>query len=112
MLLNMYVYLSTDGRTTQIATSSEKKNCSVEQGFRILVVLEVAEHLVSSILLKWKRESRGPVSRVNKGFKIAKQYMLRSYVSDENLGELGELQKFEAEPGKAKPVPLSFWENL
>ena len=108
----MYVYLSTDGRTTQIATASEKGDCSTEKGFRILVVLEVAEHLVSPILLKWKRESRGPVSRVNKGFKIAKQYMLRTYVSDEDLGELGELQKFKAEPGKAKPVPSAFWENL
>ena len=108
----MYVYLTTDGRTTDLSTSVSKEDCHTDKGFRLLLVLEVPEHLVSTILLKWKRESRGPISRVNKGLKIAKKYLLRLYVADEELGELGELQKFKAEPGKAKPIPPSFWENL
>ena len=113
VVLYMYIYLSTDGKTTDIATAQDKKDCSPELGFRVLLVLEVSDHLVTQIILKWKRESRGPISRINKGFKIAKQYMFRVYVSDERIGELEELQKYRPEVfGKCKPVPSSFWENL
>jgi len=113
VVLYMYIYLSTDGKTTDIATAHNKQDCVTEQGFRLLLVLEVSDHLVSQIILKWKRESRGPISRINKGFKIAKQYMFRVYVSDEPIGELEELQKYRPEvSGKCKPVPSSFWDNL
>lgn len=78
----------------------------------MLMVLEVAEHLVATILLKWKRESRGPISRVNKGLRIAKKHLFRVYVADVNVGELSTLQKYKSAPGVPKPVPSEFWENL
>ena len=109
----MYIYLSTDGKTTNLDTASTKDGCTTEAQFQRLLVLEVPDHLVSSVLLKWKRESRGPISRINKGFRIAKKYMFRVYVADAEIGELAELQKYKPEvPGKCKPVPSSFWENL
>jgi len=108
----MYVYLSTDDRTTQLLTASTKEMCSVDEGFRILLVLEVPEHLVANILLKWKRESRGPISRVNKGLRIAKKHLFRVYVANEDIGELTTLQKYKSAPGVPKKVPAEFWENL
>jgi hypothetical protein len=110
--LNMYVYLCSDDKTTQLLTSSTKQGCSFEDGFRILLVLEVPEHLVATILLKWKRESRGPISRVNKGLRIAKKHLFRVYVSDANVGELETLKKYTSPPGVPKPIPAEFWQNL
>ena len=108
----MYAYLCTDDKTTQLLTASTKETCSVDEGFRILLVLEVPEHLVATILLKWKRESRGPISRVNKGLRIAKKHLFRVYVANEDIGELITLQKYKSAVGVPKPVPASFWENL
>ena len=108
----MYVYLCSDDKTTQLLTSSTKDGCSYDDGFRILLVLEVPEHLVSTILLKWKRESRGPISRVNKGLRIAKKHLFRVYVSDSDVGELATLKNYKSAPGTPKPVPAEFWENL
>lgn len=108
----MYVYLCTDDKTTQLLTASTKEACSVDEGFRILLVLEVQEHLVPTILLKWKRESRGPISRVNKGLRIAKKHLFRVYVANEDIGELATLQKYKSAPGVPKNIPREFWENL
>lgn len=108
----MYVYLCSNDKTTQLLTSSTKEGCSFEEGFRVLLVLEVPEHLVGSVLLKWKRESRGPISRVNKGLRIAKKHLFRVYVADADVGELKTLQKYKSAPGVAKPVPSDFWEKL
>ncbi len=108
----MYVYLCSDEKTTQLLTSSTKEACHVDDGFKILLVLEVPEHLVASILLKWKRESRGPISRVNKGLRIAKKHLFRVYVANSDVGELATLQKYKSAPGVPKPVPQEFWENL
>lgn len=108
----MFVYLCSNGKITQLLTSSTKEGCSFEKGFQILLVLEVPEHLVSTILLKWKRESRGPISRVNKGLRIAKKHLFRVYVADTDIGELEILQAYKSEPGVPKPVPSDFWDNL
>ena len=108
----MYVYLSTDDKTTQLRTAQSKETCSVDTGFRILLVLDVPEHLVASTLLKWKRESRGPISRINKGLRIAKKHLFRVYVSDESIGDLATLQQYKSSPGVPKKVPSEFWENL
>ena len=108
----MYVYLCSDDKTTQLLTASSKETCSVDDGFRILMVLDVPEHLVPTILLKWKRESRGPISRVNKGLRIAKKHLLRVYVSNSDVGELATLQNYKSPPGVPKPVPSEFWEKL
>jgi len=108
----MYVYLCSDDKTTQLLTASTKETCTKDDGFKILLVLEVPEHLVATILLKWKRESRGPISRVNKGLRIARKHLFRVYVANENVGELATLQKFKSPPGVPKPVPAEFWENL
>jgi len=108
----MYVYLSSNEKTTQLLTSSTKSGCSFDDGFRILLVLEVPEHLVSTILLKWKRESRGPISRVNKGLRIAKKHLFKIFVADVDVGELKTLQKYKSAPGVPKPVPAEFWEKI
>ena len=108
----MYVYLCSNDKTTQLLTSSTKDGCCFEEGFRVLMVLEVPEHLVATILLKWKRESRGPISRVNKGLRIAKKHLFRVYVADSDVGELATLQKYKSAPGVPKPIPHEFWQNL
>lgn len=108
----MYVYLCSDEKTTQLLTSSTKEGCSVETNFKILLVLEVPEHLVATILLKWKRESRGPISRINKGLRIAKKHLFRVYVADTDVGELATLQQYKSAPGVPKKIPPEFWENL
>ncbi len=108
----MYVYLSSDAKTTQLLTSSTKEGCSYEEGFRVLLVLEVPEHLVATILLKWKRESRGPISRVNKGLRIAKKHLFRVYVADVDVGDLAILRQYKSAPGVPKQIPDEFWRNL
>lgn len=109
----MYVYLSSDGRVTQINYASTPEECTVDKGADILMVLQVPNHMVHEILGKWKRESRGDISRVKRGFKLAKQYMFKVYVSDMPVGELEILTKYKAASGGTpKKVPDSFWENL
>jgi hypothetical protein len=108
----MYVYLASNAKTTQLLTSSTKEGCSFEEGFRVLLVLEVPEHLVATILLKWKRESRGPISRVNKGLRIAKKHLFRVYVADADVGDLAILRQYKSAPGTPLPVPPEFWRNL
>ena len=77
------------------------------------MVLQVPSHMVHEILGKWKRESRGDISRVKRGFKLAKQYMFKVHVSDIPIGELEILKKYKAaSEGVPKKVPASFWENL
>jgi len=109
----MYVYLSSDGHVTQIDYAHTQDKCTVGRGADILMVLQVPNHMVHDILGKWKRESRGDLSRVKKGFKLAMQYMLKVYVSDLSIGELEILKKYKpTTQGAAKNVPASFWENL
>ena len=111
----MYVYLSSDGQVTQIETAATPEECRVEKNADILMVLQVPNHMVHDIVGKWKRESRGDISRVKKGlsFKLAKQYMLKVHVSDIPIGELETLKKYKPPiEGAPKKVPASFWENL
>jgi len=111
--LYMYVYLSSDGRVTQIEYAETPEKCTVGKNSDILMVLQVPNHMVHDILGKWKRESRGDISRIKKGFKLAKQYLLKVYVSDMPIGELETLKKYKpATEGAPKKVPASFWENL
>ena len=109
----MYIYLSSDGHVTQIDYAETQGNCTVGKNADILMVLQVPNHMVHDILGKWKRESRGELSRVKRGFKLAKQYMLKVYVSDLPVGELETLKKYKPiTQGAPKNVPASFWENL
>lgn len=111
--LYMYVYLSSDGHVTQIESAETPEECHVGKNADILMVLQVPNHMVHDIVGKWKRESRGDVSRVKKGFKLAKQYMLKVHVSDIPVGELETLKKYKPPTdGAPKMVPASFWENL
>ena len=111
--LYMYVYLSSDGHVTQIETAKTPEECQVGKNADILMVLQVPDHMVHDVVGKWKRESRGDVSRVKKGFKLAKQFMLKVHVSDIPIGELKVLQKYKPPTeGAPKKVPVSFWENL
>ena len=107
------MYLSSDGQVTQIETAETPEECSVSKHTDILMVLQVPNHMVRDIVGKWKRESRGDISRVKKGFKLAKQYMLKVHVSDIPIGELETLKKYKPPiEGAPKKVPASFWENL
>ena len=109
----MYVYLSSDGHVTQIEHARETEECHVERNADILMVLQVPNHMTHEIVGKWKRESRGELSRVKKGFKLAKQYMFKVFVSDIPVGELEILTQYKPPMvGTAKKVPASFWENL
>lgn len=109
----MYVYLSSNGHVTQIECAETQDKCTVGKDADILMVLQVPNHMVHDIMGKWKRESRGDLSRVKKGLKLAMQYMLKVYVSDLPIGELEILKKYKPPtPGAAKNVPDSFWENL
>ena len=107
------MYLSSDGHVTQIETAETPEECHVGKHADILMVLQVPNHMVHDIVGKWKRESRGDISRVKKGFKLAKQYMFKVYVSDVPIGELETLKKYNPpNTGAPKKVPASFWENL
>ena len=109
----MYVYLSSDGHVTQIGHADTPEECQVERNADILMVLQVPNHMTHEIVGKWKRESRGELSRVKKGFKLAKQFMLKVFVSDIPIGELEILKQYKPLlVGTAKKVPASFWENL
>ena len=77
------------------------------------MALEVPDHLVTKILTRWKRESRGAESRVTKGLSLAKQFVLRVHVSSVPVGELKELSQYRPSvEGTPKPVPDSFWEKV
>ena len=107
------MYLSSDGQVTQIESAETPEECRVGKNADILMVLQVPNHMVHDIVGKWKRESRGDVSRVKKGFKLAKRYMLKVHVSDIPIGELETLNKYKPlTEGAPKKVPASFWENL
>lgn len=109
----MYVFLSSNGNVTHIGTAETPSDCAVEKDYDILMALEVPNHLVHSISTKWRRESRGEVSRIRKGFRLAKQHMLRVYVSDIPVGELEKLRQYKSKTdGMPKDVPSTFWENL
>lgn len=109
----MYVYLTSDGKNTFVGCASEPAGCHVEKGWNIYMALEVSDHMTQTVLHRWKRESRGLVSRINKGFKLAKQYYITVHASSIPIGELKELIQYKAEVlGKAKDVPESFWHNL
>ncbi len=109
----MFVYLSSDGKMTQIDCADAPANCTIQKSWDVLMALEVPKHLVTKIITRWKRESRGPESRVSKGLNLAKQFVLRVHVSSVPVGQLKELSKFKAEvDGAPKPVPDLFWEKV
>lgn len=109
----MYVYLSSDGHVTQITSAASPEECVVCKGADVLMALQVPNHMVDDIVGKWKRESRGDISRVKKGFRLAKQYNFTVHVSDIPIGELETLNKYKSQSeGVPKKVPASFWENL
>lgn len=109
----MFVYLSSNGNVTQIDCAKVPSSCTVQKSWDLLMALEVPDHLVTKILTRWKRESRGAESRVSKGLSLAKQYLLRVHVSSVPVGELRELTKYKSEvEGTPKPVPNSFWEKV
>ena len=109
----MFVYLSSNGSVTQIDCANTPAECKVQKSWDLLMALEVPRHLVTKILTRWKRESRGPESRVSKGFSLAKQFLLRVHVSSLPVGDLKELLQYRSEiEGTPKPVPDSFWEKV
>ena len=109
----MFVFLSSNGSVTHIGTAETPSSCIVDKDYDILMALEVPNHLVHSISTKWRRESRGEVSRIRKGFCLSKQHMLRVYVSDIPIGELKKLNEYKSKSqGMPKEVPNTFWENL
>ena len=109
----MFVYLSSDGSVTQIDCANSPPECKVQKSWDLLMALEVPQHLVTKILTRWKRESRGPESRVSKGLALAKQFVLRVHVSSMPVGDLKELLKYQADVhGSPKCVPDSFWERV
>lgn len=109
----MFVYLSSNGNVTQVDCAETASGCTVQKGWDLLMALEVPNHLVTKILTRWKRESRGAESRVAKGFSLSKQYVLRVHVSSVPVGLLGELIKYRPEvDGVPKPVPDMFWEKV
>lgn len=109
----MYVYLSSNGSVTQIDCADSPSECKVQKSWDLLMALEVPKHLVTKILTRWKRESRGAESRVSKGLSLAKQFVLRVHVSSLPVGELKELQQYKSDvEGTPKLVPDSFWEKV
>ena len=75
------------------------------------MALEAPSHMVNKISSRWKRESRGVVSRIHKGFKLADEHMLRVHVSKVPIGMLTEINECAKVDGKFD-VPDSFWQNL
>ena len=109
----MYVYLTSDGKNTFVGCASEPAACYVEKGWNIYMALEVSDHMSQVVSQRWKREARGLVSRINKGFKLAKQYFLTVHVTNLPIGELKILNQYApVVPGTPKVVPDSFWEKL
>lgn len=109
----MYVYLTSDGKNTFVGSASEPAACYIEKGWNIYMALEVSDHMLQVVTQRWKREARGLVSRITKGFKLAKQYFLTVHVTNLPIGELKILNQYApAVPGTPKVVPDSFWENL
>lgn len=105
----MYVCLTSSGSTTRIIEVESLSRVDLEDGWEILMALDVPKHMVSSIVSKWKRESRGEVSRVRKAFILADTHMLNVHISKSEVGLLKELANY---PGNPKKVPDSFWCNL
>ena len=112
MVVYMFVYLSSCDNATFIGMSETKEGCKVEEGWSLLMALEVPSHMVHTIMGRWKRESRGASSRVSKGFKIADEYNItRVYASNVPVGVLADLNECGSKNGR-KDVSDSFWENL
>jgi hypothetical protein len=109
----MYVYLTSDHNVTFIGSAEEPAGCHVEEGWDLLMAMEVPSHMVHTVMNRWKRESRGAASRVNRGLKLANEFNLRIHVSAVPVGDLKSLNKFRSKgEGRPKDVPDSFWENL
>jgi len=75
----------------------------------VLMALELPAHLMKSVSSRWRRESRGPVSRVRHGLKLADELLLRVHVTKSDVGALKQLNSYQGSP---KIVPDAFWENL
>ncbi len=106
----MYVYLlAMDQHTFIGSTENPSDRMSDHVGWTCLMLLDVPPHLVNMVMGRWKRESRGCVQRVRKGFQLADEHMLTTYVSDSDIGLLSDLQNIGGNP---KSVPDSFWDEL
>lgn len=82
---------------------------NVNGGWNILMALEIPPHMLEIVMARWKRESRGEVSRVRKGFVLANEHMLRVHVSTSKVGLLEKVHSYNGNP---KQIPASFWEDL
>tara|TARA_Y100001958_G_scaffold156600_1_gene149672 strand:- start:2496 stop:2945 length:450 start_codon:yes stop_codon:yes gene_type:complete len=107
----MFVYLSCCDNATFIGMAETQSACKVEEGWSLLMALDVPSHMVHTVMGRWKRESRGSESRISKGLKLADEYLTPVYVSSVPIGLLEELNECPSSNGK-KQVPVSFWKNL
>lgn len=105
----MFVCLTSCGPTTRIISAESFNDVQLEDGWQLVLALDVPKHMVSSIVSKWKRESRGEVSRVRKAFLLADNHMLNVHISNSDVGILKKLKEYSGNP---KNVPDSFWNNL
>jgi len=107
----MFVYLSCCDNATFIGMAETQTACKVDEGWSLLMALDVPSHMVHTVMGRWKRESRGSESRVSKGLKLADEYLTTVYVSATSVGVLDEINDLPSLSGK-KVVPSSFWKNL
>ena len=107
----MYVYLSHLNNATFVGVAETPAACRVDKDWTLLLALEAPSHMVNKICSRWKRESRGVVSRIEKGLKLADEHMLRVHASSTSVGMLSVINECAKVDGKFV-VPASFWENL
>ena len=107
----MFVYLSCSDNATFIGRAETARECKVDEGWSLLMALEVPSHMMHTIMGRWKRESRGSESRITKGFKLADEYMTPVHISNQPIGVLEELNELPSKDGK-KIVSDRFWKNL
>lgn len=107
------MYLTSNGKNTFLGAVCNPAESYIAPGWQIFMALEMSPTLMPTIMNKWKHESKGLLARVNKGFKLAKQYFLTVHVSNQPVGELKTLAKYSPRtPGTPKLVPVSFWQDL
>lgn len=107
----MYVYLSHLNNATFVGVADTPATCRMDKDWTLIMALEAPSHMVNKISSRWKRESRGVVSRIHKGLKLADEHMLRVHVSKVPIGMLTEINECAKVDGKFD-VPDSFWQNL
>ena len=103
--------LGLDAEELGAAHTALQKAGLVDEGWSLLMALEVPSHMVHTIMGRWKRESRGSESRITKGLKLADEYMTPVHISNQPIGVLEELNELPSKDGK-KIVSDRFWKNL